>query len=107
MSSNKEGAPLNDKLLAKIAAHLNEDHLDDMLACAKAMGNLDWAEQATVVGLDGAGINLEVSSSDKKQSLRLEFSTHARGVLTLSQRLKEMIAESRAQLGWDAKKESD
>ncbi|AFZ42416.1 hypothetical protein PCC7418_0177 [Halothece sp. PCC 7418] len=100
-----QGAPLNEKLLAKISAHLNEDHLDDLLACARVMGGLTWAEQATVVSLDTTGINLDVSGCEKRQSLRLEFPTHVEGVLSLRRTLENMITESRAQLSWQAKQD--
>lgn len=100
-----QGALLNEKLLAKIVAHLNEDHLEDMLACAKVKGGLDWAAQATVVSLDATGINLDVCGFEKRQSLRLEFPNHVEGVLSLRRTLENMITESRAQLAWQGKRE--
>ena len=32
---NPDGAPLTEKRLIAIANHINQDHLDDMLACVK------------------------------------------------------------------------
>lgn len=99
----RDGAPLTDKLLAAIARHLNQDHLEDMLACAKASASLDWAEQARVDALDAAGITLEVSDGgDTVQSLRLDFPTPAQGVLSLRRILGALISESRSELGWTA-----
>ncbi len=97
-TSERDGAPLTDKLLASIARHLNQDHLEDLLACAKATA--DWAEQARITNLDAAGITLEVSNSSNAQCLRLNFPTTAKGVLSFKRLLGAMIASSRAQLGW-------
>ncbi|NEO25691.1 MAG: DUF2470 domain-containing protein [Kamptonema sp. SIO4C4] len=99
-SSPGEGAPLNEKLLAKIVAHLNQDHREDMLACARVMGNLDWAERVTVMSLDASGIHLDVSGYGKQQSLPLAFPSPVGGVLSLRRTLERMITESRTQLGW-------
>ncbi len=104
--SNKgDGAPLTDKLLAAIANHLNQDHCEDLLACAKA-ANADWAEQAKVLSLGASGINLEVSGDGQTQPLRIDFSEPANGVLDLKRILGGVIAESRAHLGWATVEES-
>lgn len=105
-SSERDGAPLTDKLLANIAKHLNQDHLDDLLACAQA-ADLNWVEQARVVKLDAAGIDLEISGGGKAQPLRLDFPMPAKGVLSLRRSLGAMITESRVQLGWAAAVEND
>jgi hypothetical protein len=93
--SSSQGAPLREKLLANIAAHLNDDHRDDLLACAKVKGKLDWAEEVTVTSLDGTGIHLDVRGGGKRQSLRLEFPSEVHGVLGLRSALETMINESR------------
>jgi hypothetical protein len=98
-STQGDGAPLTDKLLTAIANHLNHDHGEDLLACARVT-NLDWAEQARVINLDGAGITLEVSGNGNTQSLRLDFPTPANGVLAFKRTLGTIIAQNRAQLGW-------
>ena len=101
-ASERDGAPLTDKLASSIARHLNQDHVEDLLACAKATASLDWAEQARITNLDGAGITLEVSNSSNAQCLRLDFPTTAKGVLSFKRLLGATIAESRAKLGWSA-----
>lgn len=98
-SSQSDGALLTDRLLDAIARHLNNDHHEDLLACAIA-ANLDWAEQVRIVSLDAAGINLEVNGSGNMQTLRLDFPTPAKGVLAFKRTLGAMIAKNRAQLGW-------
>ena len=100
-SPDSDGAPLNDKLLLSITNHLNKDHLEDMLACAKGVGGLDWVEQAKVTSLDAAGINLEVSGANKIQPLRLDFPQPAGGVLASKRMLGAMIAQGRSKLGWE------
>jgi len=100
-SSARNGAPLTDKLLDAIATHLNQDHREDMLACAQAAG-LHWADQARVIRLDAAGITLEVCNGDRVESLRLDFPAPAQGVLAFKRTLGALIIESRAKLGWPA-----
>lgn len=95
----KNGAPLTDKLLAAIANHLNQEHREDLLACARA-ANLDWAEQARVLSLDAAGVNLEVVGKEELQPLRIDFPETANGVLALKRTLGALITESYIQLGW-------
>jgi putative heme iron utilization protein len=98
--SNSDGAPLTDKLRVSMTQHLNKDHLEDMLACAKGMAGLDWAEKVRVISLDADGINLEVSGAGKIEPLRLDFPNPVNGVLAFRHTVGEMIAESRAKLGW-------
>ena len=98
----RDGAPLTDKLLAAVTRHLNHDHFEDLLACAKATASWDWAEQARVVGLDAAGMDLEVRNSNHVQCLRLDFPKPAKGVLSLRRALGIIMTESRAKLGWAA-----
>ncbi|UJB72234.1 DUF2470 domain-containing protein (plasmid) [Acaryochloris sp. 'Moss Beach'] len=104
-SSKGDGAPLTDKLLAAIANHLNQDHCEDLLACAKAQ--VDWAEQARVLSLDAAGIQLEVSGNGQTQPLRIDFPETANGVLTFKKILGTVIVKSRSQLRFTPVEESD
>ncbi len=102
----RDGAPLTDKLLTAIARHLNQDHLEDLLACAKTSAPKEWAEdlieQASIAKLDPAGMELEITGSSQRQSLRIDFPEPAKGVLSLKRCLGTLITESRAQLGWVA-----
>lgn len=98
----RDGAPLTDKLLTAVVRHLNQDHLEDILACAKAAVPMDWAEQASITQLEATGMELEVTSSSQVQSLRIDFPEPAKGVLSLRRLLGEMITQSRTQLGWSA-----
>jgi hypothetical protein len=96
----RDGAPLTDKLLSAVARHLNDDHLEDLLACAKASGGCDWAEQAKVLNLEATGIELEVARDRRVEAIRLDFPETARGVLSLRDTLATLIGDSRRQLGW-------
>ncbi len=101
-TGQRDGAPLSDKLLTAISRHLIQDHLEDLLACARVAAPVDWAVQASLIHLDADGMTIEVSGNDKRQSLRIDFPERAKGVLSLRQRLSDMITESRSQLGWPA-----
>lgn len=94
-AKERNGAPLTERLQTSIANHLNEDHLDDLLLCAKANADVDWAEQAKVIGLNAVGIDLEVRGGNHVQSLHLAFPESAQGVLALKRILENMIVESR------------
>ncbi|MEM8613116.1 MAG: DUF2470 domain-containing protein [Cyanobacteria bacterium P01_H01_bin.105] len=98
---NPDGAPLTEKRRIAIANHLNQDHLEDMLACVKAQEGSDWVEQVRVISLDTAGINLEVSDSERIHPLRLEFPVPVMGVLAFKRTLGTLITKSRAKLGWE------
>ncbi|PSN13053.1 hypothetical protein C7271_22940 [filamentous cyanobacterium CCP5] len=99
---SQDGAPLTEKLLTAIAHHLNQDHREDLLACARA-NDLNWASEVRVVSLDAAGIVLEAIDGNTVQPLRLNFPTPVNGVLALKRILEARIAESRAQLDQAAK----
>ncbi|MGR3279176.1 DUF2470 domain-containing protein [Acaryochloris marina NIES-2412] len=90
--SKGNGAPLTDKLLTAITQHLNKDHSEDLLACAKA--SLDWAEHVRVLTLDASAIELEVSGDGQTQPLRIDFPEKADGVLNLKKILGEIITKS-------------
>lgn len=105
-SRQRDGAPLTDKLLEAIANHLNQDHSEDLLACAQA-SNLEWAMQARVIHLDAAGITLEASGDDKVQFVRIDFPQPAQGVLSFKRILGALIDKSRTQLGWAATNEEN
>ncbi|MEM9539004.1 MAG: DUF2470 domain-containing protein [Cyanobacteria bacterium P01_E01_bin.42] len=94
-SEERDGAPLTARLQGAIAKHLNDDHLEEMLICAKANADVDWAEEVKVLGVDALGVDLEVKGGDRLQSLRLTFPESAKGVLGLRRTLEKTIAESR------------
>jgi hypothetical protein len=98
--NESDGAPLTEKLFSAITNHLNQDHQEDLLACAQAGAAIEWAEHARAIGLDATGIDLEVSNNQQVQPLRLDFPAPAKGVLSLRRTLGTMIRESRAKLGW-------
>ena len=96
-----DGVPLTEKRLIAIANHLNQDHLEDILACVKAQEGADWVEQVRIISLDAAGINLEVSSKEQVHPLRLDFPAPVMGALAFKRTLGTMITESRTKLGWE------
>ncbi|NJN61047.1 MAG: DUF2470 domain-containing protein [Coleofasciculaceae cyanobacterium RL_1_1] len=103
----RDGAPLNDKLLSALAAHLNDDHRDDLLACAKALKGCHWADCAEIKRLEATGVDLEVSNESRVEFIRLDFPETAQGVLALKSILGGLIRDSRAQLGWSPASEQD
>lgn len=103
----RDGAPLNEKLLASLAIHLNDDHRNDLLACAKASTDCHWANNAEIKHLDATGVDLEVSNESRVESVRVNFPETAGGVLAFKSILGGLIRDSRAQLGWEPAIEED
>ena len=71
-----------------------------MLACAKGVAGLKWAEQAKVISLDANGIDLEVSGSGHLQTVRIDFPASAKGVPAFQRIVGTLIAEGRNTFGW-------
>jgi len=63
--------------IAPIAAgaitHMNTDHTDALLAYARSLAGLAWAETATAERIDAAGIMLRVAGADREQVAHVPF----------------------------------
>ncbi|MGD1896678.1 MAG: DUF2470 domain-containing protein [Phormidesmis sp.] len=105
--SKREGAPLTDKLLTAISRHLNQDHQEDLLACAKTAADVNWAKQASLTQLKSTGMTINVRGANQVQSVQIDFIESPKGVLALRRLLAKMIHESRAQLGWPSSIDDD
>lgn len=58
---------------ASAIAHMNGDHADAVLAYARGLAGLTWAEAATLTGLDAAGLDLHVTGSGRAEHVRVPF----------------------------------
>ena len=57
----------------RICKHMNKDHGDAVLLYAQYFGALSTAEAATLLKIDGEGMDLEVTIADEVQPLRIPF----------------------------------
>jgi nitroreductase len=62
-------APIADAAIE----HMNSDHADALLAYARGLAGLAWAQAATVERIDAAGLDLRVSSAGREQLARIAF----------------------------------
>jgi len=54
-------------------AHMNSDHAEALLAYARSLAGLAWAQAATVERVDAAGLDLCVSGSGRQETARVAF----------------------------------
>lgn len=67
---------VNDPLapIAEAAiAHMNADHADALLAYARSLAGLDWAQAATVTHIDAGGLDLYVTGAGQETVARVPF----------------------------------
>jgi heme iron utilization protein len=66
-------ADLPTELVASAIEHMNTDHGDAVLACARGLAGLDWATAAELVAIDGAGIDLAATDGQRRAAARVDF----------------------------------
>ena len=87
--------------------HLNDDHRNGLVVCAKALNDCHWANYAKIKRLDATGVDLEVSNESRVEAVRVNFPETACGVLAFKSILGGLIRDSRAQIGWETAIEQD
>ena len=60
--------------VAAIAAHMNDDHSDDCVVIAKAYSGVESITSASVVGVDGAGMDLAATGPGESLTVRVPWS---------------------------------
>lgn len=60
-------------IAAGAIAHMNSDHADAVLAYARSLAGLEWAQSAVVERIDAAGIDLHVVGHGRTESARIRF----------------------------------
>ena len=84
--------------------HMNEFYADANLRYAKAYGHLWQATEARMVGLDKAGMELEVTLSEGVRRIRIPFDHHLQDEGDAQQTLVEMSFNAREILAQQASK---
>lgn len=59
----------------RIIDHMNDAHEDDLLLFAQVYGGAAEATAARMTEIDGKGMNLEVTTAEGQQDLRIDFDT--------------------------------
>ncbi len=58
---------------AAICRHMNDDHADAVAAYARCFANIAEVRSATMLGMDGEGIELSVETEPGRVVARVEF----------------------------------
>jgi nitroreductase len=82
-------------IAAAAIAHMNHDHADALLAYARGLAGLGWAEMATVERIDAAGLDLYVRGADRQQLARVVFDPPLTEQAQLRPKLVELAARAR------------
>lgn len=91
------------EILAKIApgviAHVNEDHVDELLKLARAFGGHAWATDARLERIDLEGLDMALTDGAREARLRVAFdpplprANHVRkGIIALIRRAEAILA---------------
>lgn len=60
--------------VAAIAAHMNDDHSDDCVVIARAYSGVDEITSASVIGVDGVGMDLAAHGASGHLTVRVPWS---------------------------------
>jgi nitroreductase len=82
-------------LAAEAIAHMNADHADAVLAYARGLAGLQWAEAATLIALDANGMELQVRGQGQRVTARVPFEPPLRGADELRPALVAMAQRAR------------
>ncbi len=60
-------------IASAVIAHMNSDHADAVLAYARSLTGLAWAETATVERIDAAGLDVRARGGGREELVRIPF----------------------------------
>ena len=97
MTTSSENA-LGDDLFQDAIGHMNEDHASAVLAYARGLAGLTWAESAVLTELDTQGFALVATGRDQASTVRLPFPTPVVDADDLRRVLVDLAKQARASL---------
>ena len=81
---------------AGIISHMNDDHVDAMVLYCQEQAGLPSTLSATMSAVDRYGFDLEATTAEGTQSVRLSFSGKVRGAGDVRRELVSMVAQARS-----------
>jgi putative heme iron utilization protein len=93
-----EPDPLVDAA-ASIRSHMNDDHADALVACARAFASAGDATSATMTAVDRYGFEMRIETPLLPRSARLAFDTPAATGEEVRREIITLVKRARAQLG--------
>jgi len=79
-----------------VAGHMNDDHRDAIVACARAATDVVHITDATIVGLDRLGLDVKAVVGEERFSVRLPFDEPAESRKDLKDRIVDMSKKAAA-----------
>jgi putative heme iron utilization protein len=80
---------------AEIIAHMNEDHREAMLVCARSLTHAKAANEATMTGVDRYGFEMSVSMPEGPRPVRLPFASQVATVDEARAAVIEVVRRAR------------
>lgn len=97
-----QGKILSDELISSAIQHMNEDHADAVLAYARGLAGLTWAETAVLTDIDAKGMELVARAGTQEATARIAFEaplTEAgqlrAATVTLARKARAALAQER------------
>ena len=85
--------------VAAIVEHMNDDHADAVLACARAFGDDADVTAARMTGIDRDGVDIAREGGDGDPMLRVPFPTPLRDARDARRALISLTRAARERLG--------
>jgi putative heme iron utilization protein len=85
------------KVVLGIIKHVNEDHYEEMLTCARAFG-APWATAATLEHFDRAGMVIRALKDEHSKVIRLEFAKAVEKNKDIQGAMLEVIDKAKQEL---------
>jgi putative heme iron utilization protein len=86
-----------------IIAHMNEDHEQHLVQCARAFANISWATHATMLTVDRYGFDVEVrggaDEEERVRTIRLNFEKPVCDPREVREAMVQLVNAARAALG--------
>ncbi|SEG76143.1 Protein of unknown function [Thermomonospora echinospora] len=89
----------SEDVVAAIARHMNEDHVEDSVLIVRALGGLPDATSAVLTGLDADGVDFTVEAGGGSVPVRIPWSRRLTERAQVRAEVVRMYDEARAALG--------
>ncbi|WP_018349530.1 DUF2470 domain-containing protein [Longispora albida] len=99
--------PFSPEIIAAVQRHMNADHAEDSVLICRALGGVPEAARAEMTGLDGEGIDFEVTTGDATVAVRIPWAHTLTERPEIRTEVTRMYHEACRQLGVPARGEGE
>lgn len=82
-----------------VCGHMNGDHTDDSLLIVRALGGVEDAETATMVGFDSDGADFAAVRGGQEQTVRVPFAAPAHDRMAIRHAIVQQYQDACAAAG--------